>query len=482
MNEITLNWVVFVRAVLPFSAANIYLIVLVYFTIVRDRIGAAYSWYALFLISFILFLSGPLVNLMPVDEGKKWFDLTRNILLFSIGMPSLLCGLLIQAKVDKLHRFVLPCVLLGLSWSIFFALAPPFYMSHIGNIRAGYVLTSVTKTDVYYSQIALIAAQLLLPCLLLLAQTIKKHVQLLIYGVLILFCCMTYGLVFENWSVYYGGSAFTAIIWMLAVYNDVQLTNRKIKQHYLHQNSMALAQYTAPHPTNFIDYYPNQINEDYPFKEREALLDAVANGHIGIINDKVNKLTAALANFAQNNLDTFKVRTKELLFMMFDAAIFDCGHSQSLIKRLQQAGAEIDKATGWAEISQLLLDEATMLASARENEHESSADKQLVESIKTYILTHYDTDIGLNDVANNAGCSRSHATKVFKNVTAQTILQYLVDVRVHKAKSLLQSKSVTETAYEVGFNNSAYFSTVFKKQTGFTPKEYQAEVNSKTAT
>ncbi|MCU4676262.1 AraC family transcriptional regulator [Catenovulum sp. 2E275] len=125
-------------------------------------------------------------------------------------------------------------------------------------------------------------------------------------------------------------------------------------------------------------------------------------------------------------------------------------------------------------INQLLLSEATALASERENVIDSSADKRLVESIKTYILTNYDSDISLNNVADNVGCSRSHVTKVFKNVTSQTILQYLVDVRVHKAKTLLLTKSVTETAYEVGFNNSAYFSTVFKKQTGLTPKEYQA--------
>ncbi|WP_374761402.1 helix-turn-helix domain-containing protein [Pseudoalteromonas sp. MM1] len=74
------------------------------------------------------------------------------------------------------------------------------------------------------------------------------------------------------------------------------------------------------------------------------------------------------------------------------------------------------------------------------------------------------------------GASRSHTVKVvFKQLTASTINQYLADVRINQAKLLLLTKTVTETAYAVGFNNSAYFSTVFKKHTQLSPKEYQQQ-------
>ncbi|WP_143873175.1 helix-turn-helix domain-containing protein [Catenovulum sediminis] len=63
-------------------------------------------------------------------------------------------------------------------------------------------------------------------------------------------------------------------------------------------------------------------------------------------------------------------------------------------------------------------------------------------------------------------------------MTRCSINQYLIDVRINKSKDLLITMSVTETAFEVGFNNSAYFSTVFKKQTGKTPKEYQQSIAS----
>ncbi|MER2490742.1 helix-turn-helix domain-containing protein [Catenovulum sediminis] len=49
-------------------------------------------------------------------------------------------------------------------------------------------------------------------------------------------------------------------------------------------------------------------------------------------------------------------------------------------------------------------------------------------------------------------------------MTRCSINQYLIDVRINKSKDLLITMSVTETAFEVGFNNSAYFSIVFKNK------------------
>ncbi|MCU4676263.1 hypothetical protein N7931_11545 [Catenovulum sp. 2E275] len=295
MNYIALNWDILIRAVFPFTAANVYSIVLIYFTLVRYRIGSAYPWYGIFIVSFTLFLCGPLINLMPVEEARRWFDLMRNVVLYTFGMPALIYGLCIQANITNARKAIYCLALLGFCWSLFFAFAPPFYMDHLHKTKWLHLLSGVSKQQVYYSQIALISVQLLLPCLFLLQQSLKQAVKLLILGVLLLFTAMTIGLSTEQWAIYYGGSAFTAIVWIVAVYKDIQITNHKIKQHHLHQNSMALAQYTAPTPTNFVDYYPNKINEDYPFKEREALLEAVNHGHIGVVAEKVEKLTSALS-------------------------------------------------------------------------------------------------------------------------------------------------------------------------------------------
>ena len=73
--------------------------------------------------------------------------------------------------------------------------------------------------------------------------------------------------------------------------------------------------------------------------------------------------------------------------------------------------------------------------------------------------------------------SRSFLMSAFKQSEGMTVNQYLTQLRIERAKLLLATKSVTETAFEVGYNNSNYFSTVFKKATDTTPTQYQERIN-----
>ena len=478
MTYTALDWNIFLRVIIPFIAANVYLMVLIYFTLVRSRIGSAYPFYATFIGCIILFLSAPLINIMPIENGKRWFDLMRNVLLFSLGMPALLYGLFMQAKITvRRELFIIP-VLFGVSWSVLFVLAPPFYSHHLDQQQWPKIFASITNQDIYYAQILLVTIQLLLPSLFMLYRPIKRHVVILVYGVLLLYTCICIGNAFEQWEIYYGGSALTAIIWAWAIYRDIQITNDKIKQHYLHQSSLAIAQYAAPANTKFTEYYPDSINESYPFKERVALIETVGSARSMLVESRVENLLQALKSFSQHKVDIYRMRAKEVLFMLFDSLIFDSGNAVILIKRLEEKGQALEAATLFTQIDDIIQQEARFLVQLRGEASDSPADTALVDSIKTYILSHYHRDISINDIANEIGASRSHTTKIFKNVTAQTINQYLIGVRIDKSKDFLLTMSVTETAFEVGFNNSAYFATVFKKQTGHTPKEYQQVISS----
>ena len=73
--------------------------------------------------------------------------------------------------------------------------------------------------------------------------------------------------------------------------------------------------------------------------------------------------------------------------------------------------------------------------------------------------------------------SPSHLSFIFKKEVGTTFINYLTDLRIKKAKQLLSSTDlmVYEVSTNVGYENYAYFSTVFKKSVGLSPKEYRIQ-------
>lgn len=81
----------------------------------------------------------------------------------------------------------------------------------------------------------------------------------------------------------------------------------------------------------------------------------------------------------------------------------------------------------------------------------------------------------LQDICNDLYLSTSQFSFIFKEGTGQTFVEYLTNFRVEQAKILLKTtdKKVYEIAEDVGYNDSRYFSIIFKKQTGITALEYR---------
>jgi len=102
----------------------------------------------------------------------------------------------------------------------------------------------------------------------------------------------------------------------------------------------------------------------------------------------------------------------------------------------------------------------------------------LIRQAKEYIGRHYaDPELSLNEVAAQANLSASHFSAVFSQETRQTFKEYLTEVRINKARELLRMTTLrsAEIAYQVGYNDPHYFSSVFKKNTGLSPIEFRSQ-------
>ncbi|NQD69669.1 AraC family transcriptional regulator [Sphingobacterium shayense] len=97
--------------------------------------------------------------------------------------------------------------------------------------------------------------------------------------------------------------------------------------------------------------------------------------------------------------------------------------------------------------------------------------QQLVQKAMVMIRENAGSTLNLNDVANELQTSYSTFRKIFKRHTGLAPGQYLIQLKVDRAKNLLlyTDKLIKEIAYELNFESEYYFSKFFKERTGFSP-------------
>lgn len=100
---------------------------------------------------------------------------------------------------------------------------------------------------------------------------------------------------------------------------------------------------------------------------------------------------------------------------------------------------------------------------------------QKVREIATYLQGHTDENMTLDDLAKKFFMSKSYLTRVFRNVTGFSVVEYITYNRVQKAQQLLRGTdtSITDIAEMCGFGNITYFEKVFKQMTGYSPGKYR---------
>lgn len=88
-----------------------------------------------------------------------------------------------------------------------------------------------------------------------------------------------------------------------------------------------------------------------------------------------------------------------------------------------------------------------------------------------------DSDITIEEIAEEIGISRAHLHRKLKELTNQSPRNFIRNVRLQHAASLLSEKkhSISEVAYITGFSSPAQFATAFKNLYGKTPTEYRDE-------
>lgn len=104
-----------------------------------------------------------------------------------------------------------------------------------------------------------------------------------------------------------------------------------------------------------------------------------------------------------------------------------------------------------------------------------AASDEDIQKAARFITQNYKKNITLNSVAEHINMSPTYFSKKFRKSTGFGFKEYLLNIRIKKAASLLleTNNSITDIAYSCGFNDSNYFGDVFKRVKGTSPLKYR---------
>ena len=150
----------------------------------------------------------------------------------------------------------------------------------------------------------------------------------------------------------------------------------------------------------------------------------------------------------------------------------ESGDILTLLQILERVMTE--RGTGYAAIADGIYEViSAMVKSALDSPNESKAVRTMKDILYENISN---SDFRLADAVEKTGFDRDYFRRMFKRETSKNPLEYLIDLRITRAKQLLERQAditVGDVAKSVGFDSGLYFSTCFKKKVGISPTEYR---------
>lgn len=115
------------------------------------------------------------------------------------------------------------------------------------------------------------------------------------------------------------------------------------------------------------------------------------------------------------------------------------------------------------------------------DEHYDRVEVDKIHQVKQYIIEHSHKDISLDALGRKVDLSPIYISKMFKEKLGINYIDFLTECRIEKAKKLLGDPEISlkEITFEVGYHEPNYFSKVFKKMCGVSPKDYRKTILGK---
>lgn len=100
---------------------------------------------------------------------------------------------------------------------------------------------------------------------------------------------------------------------------------------------------------------------------------------------------------------------------------------------------------------------------------------EIVNKAKVFVQENVEGDITLNIISQHLNISKNYFCSMFKQETGVSFLNYIVEQKIERAKRMLveENMKVYEVSEKLGYNDTTYFSKMFKRNVGVTPQDYK---------
>jgi AraC-like DNA-binding protein/ligand-binding sensor protein len=215
----------------------------------------------------------------------------------------------------------------------------------------------------------------------------------------------------------------------------------------------------------------------YPIETEKELIALVQSGNKQQATKILNNLLGEIFYLTGGNLDTIRIKLFELVAFLSRAAV-DAGAPLRDVNRITKDSFEICEDSTDFEHLCFLTTQAMgrFIDTVYQNRTQKQTSQHLSRAIE-YVRQHYASDLSLSAVADKVFVSKYYLSHLFQKEMKTTCSSYIRRIRIEMAKRFIKEDNtalIQEIANRVGFNDANYFTKVFKKLSGVTPKEYQA--------
>lgn len=212
----------------------------------------------------------------------------------------------------------------------------------------------------------------------------------------------------------------------------------------------------------------------YPYDKERQLITKLKAGNADEAKALLNELLGYVFFSEGNNLEVVKSRSLELCALLSRAAIEGGATSDSILKANNQLLTIIPALDNIEELC-YKLQEAIDVFNDCMFAHIPNQNNPTIKQAILYIYKNFASPITLEIVAKEVHLNPAYFSTIFKQATGSSFREYLNMVRIEESKRLLTNTdyALIDIAIATGFEDQSYFSKVFKKYTGLTPKQYR---------